>query len=923
MASTPPPNSSGGHQQPYTPSAHAPSSPFLPRQQSTPQPRPSSRSSAAGSSRSNSPNLTRSQFSPIPAAHYRSSPGPAAAQGTPQHQHHHHHHGNQYLAPTSRLHDLDEFGLDDDDDDDEEGFSAIGADGEETGGGVFIDLGGGSVHGGGGQDQLMSEHGQEDEYEEEEEEERRHRESSHHSHREGSAHPHDGIDDDDEDDMMTDVDGGAGNSDITSFSEFEEDGAALRAIREGGSAYGQQQQQQQSPAVKVHSSEQQQQQQVAGRPFTPTRRASHNPHTPQSSHSPSHFQNRAGASRQGHSRTSSRSSMVSSTHFAGGQQTANTPTPTNNHHNLNSNQATPVPSNAAQNLLMMSSPTPSTPLLLDDFTMQFNAVNNPTYGTGRSLFSASPSGGGGATPRGASRSDTISTPLRRPPSSSSSNGGGGGGANSNSNPFLLDFDIPAPPTPRSIPTMTLREVETLKATYLTQLAELKSQVLGKDAEANSLRHALQDAESRCGALREEVDSLASELAASDERMDNFREGVLRQVESERRGWDEERGAMQRDAEIARIRFGREVEDIKGAFGEMERMVNDGARREDEVRAELEGLRGEYSKLLVQKQQQEEHFREFQHQVHLQQEQHKLQLHEAEMQGRTVAECSRCTGKHVSDDPPPPYPPPPPPAGAPNPTQQAQSDATKSEVDRIAKELHILYKQKHETKVAALKARWEKKIRGLEGENERLRTQQQTNPPQPPDVAAMKAEIEKLRVEVEKERKEKGDLVGAVEEMLALQMRTLKDAAKEAEMEEIEQQQQQEMQFHQQQQQHHHHQQQQEQEVPRLKLMSPVKTAANTPGKGKPGTLKVKDVKKLERGWEGVRRRASGIGLIPPPQHGAGAPSAGGGGSGIAPPREGGYGIGRGGFGVPAGGLRGGIERMGNRGGGGGGAARGE
>ena len=53
------------------------------------------------------------------------------------------------------------------------------------------------------------------------------------------------------------------------------------------------------------------------------------------------------------------------------------------------------------------------------------------------------------------------------------------------------------------------------------------------------------------------------------------------------------------------------------------------------------------------------------------------------------------------------------------------------MERVARELHGLYKSKHETKVAALKksyeARWEKKIRELEtrveelGEdNERLR-----------------------------------------------------------------------------------------------------------------------------------------------------------------------------------------------------------
>lgn len=68
-----------------------------------------------------------------------------------------------------------------------------------------------------------------------------------------------------------------------------------------------------------------------------------------------------------------------------------------------------------------------------------------------------------------------------------------------------------------------------------------------------------------------------------------------------------------------------------------------------------------------------------------------------------------------------------------PSTDPNPDFTKAEVERVARELHTLYKKKHEDKVAALKksyeARWEKKVAALEAmvanltkENTDLKTQ---------------------------------------------------------------------------------------------------------------------------------------------------------------------------------------------------------
>ncbi|KAG9723190.1 hypothetical protein KCU59_g16285, partial [Aureobasidium melanogenum] len=55
---------------------------------------------------------------------------------------------------------------------------------------------------------------------------------------------------------------------------------------------------------------------------------------------------------------------------------------------------------------------------------------------------------------------------------------------------LLDFELPPAPTPRSIPTITVRELESMKSQYQSQISSLKATLSGREAEVDSLKKAV-------------------------------------------------------------------------------------------------------------------------------------------------------------------------------------------------------------------------------------------------------------------------------------------------------------------------------------------------------------------------------------------------------------------------------------------------
>ncbi|KAK9243616.1 central kinetochore-associated-domain-containing protein [Lipomyces tetrasporus] len=89
--------------------------------------------------------------------------------------------------------------------------------------------------------------------------------------------------------------------------------------------------------------------------------------------------------------------------------------------------------------------------------------------------------------------------------------------NGNFEGCLLDLDFPML-TPRSVPALSSRQVESLKAGYLSEIATLKAELAGKDAELIALRQSLRESEERnavmeqrCNRESDRLEKIAKEL----------------------------------------------------------------------------------------------------------------------------------------------------------------------------------------------------------------------------------------------------------------------------------------------------------------------------------------------------------------------------------------------------------------------------
>ncbi|KAH8782548.1 hypothetical protein BGZ57DRAFT_885893 [Hyaloscypha finlandica] len=304
---------------------------------------------------------------------------------------------------------------------------------------------------------------------------------------------------------------------------------------------------------------------------------------------------------------------------------------------------------------------------------------------------------------------------------------------------LLDFDIPPAPTPRSMPSITPRELETLKSNFLSEISSLKASLSGKEAEVQSLKTAVGDAEKRVGESLEQVReerNLKEQLAADKE-------------EWEKRGREME--AVLRNVKEEIVHGERERDELEGRLEESERRREAAEMMAQEAESKMAAMKaGKVGPT-------------------------------AETNGAKSDEC-HCGGR-----------------------------AVELAVEKVSRELHSLYKDKHETKVAALKKsyekRWDKKVKELETqvedltkENEELKlgrdtTMTKVDPKNPLEVTdglekqvirdaktkELQAELEGLTQEVkclkhdnselrkllDEERVEKGKLVAAVDEMIPL------------------------------------------------------------------------------------------------------------------------------------------------------------
>ncbi|KAF5697556.1 kinetoplast-associated KAP [Fusarium mundagurra] len=302
---------------------------------------------------------------------------------------------------------------------------------------------------------------------------------------------------------------------------------------------------------------------------------------------------------------------------------------------------------------------------------------------------------------------------------------------------LIDFDIPPMPTPRSVPSITARELESLKSNFLSEISSLKASLSGKEAEVQSLKAAVGDAEKRVGESQEQL---------REER------SIKEQLTAEKEGWENR---------------GREMEHV---LRKAKEEIVESQREQEELEQKLE---------------ESEKRREAAEMLH--------QEAESKMAGMRAG---KDTDKSSPEKP-----------KSPNDTNHEVEIA----VERVARELHALYKSKHESKVTALKksyeTRWEKRVHELESkirelveENERLRVCRDTTMSrvEPDNIEAderkaqavrdsaaikeLNADIqrleavvhtvqldnESLRSMLEKERVEKGELVQLAEEMMSMQ-----------------------------------------------------------------------------------------------------------------------------------------------------------
>ncbi|KAI1332664.1 hypothetical protein F5Y16DRAFT_356189 [Xylariaceae sp. FL0255] len=311
---------------------------------------------------------------------------------------------------------------------------------------------------------------------------------------------------------------------------------------------------------------------------------------------------------------------------------------------------------------------------------------------------------------------------------------------------LMDFDLPPLPplpTPRSIPSITPRELESLKSGFQAEISSLKATLSGKDAEVLSLKSAVGDAEKRVGECLEEL----REVKIVKETL------IEERASWEKRGQDMETVLQKVKEEIVRNQHDRE---------EMESKLEESEKRR------------EAAEIMAQEA-------------------------ESKMAATRAGKANSDSGSdtHVK---------------SPDGGKVVGSREVEIAVEKVSRELHGLYKSKHEVKIAALKksyeGKWSEKVQKLEArlqlltdENEQLRagrdatmTKLDANQTIIDDerkeqaikdstqIKELTAEIDKLtafvksvqddnkdlRQNLEQERVEKGELVLLAEEIMRLQ-----------------------------------------------------------------------------------------------------------------------------------------------------------
>lgn len=261
---------------------------------------------------------------------------------------------------------------------------------------------------------------------------------------------------------------------------------------------------------------------------------------------------------------------------------------------------------------------------------------------------------------------------------------------------LLDIDLAPMATPRSIPTVTPRELENLRSELQSRISGLEATLAGKEAEVTALKKSITDAEVRAGKSGEE---LLIERAEKEELMVQKNDLGRRAREME---------DVLREVKQNAFVEEREREKLRKLAEEAERKTEECEVKILELNASLETLRSE----------------------------------------RVRNSPSPVKGGGEPSTPG---------MGSPVDVDAAVKNATET----VARELHALYKSKHERKVADLKLSYEKRwakqvdalkadLKAAQDENSRLLTDRDANltglvvPGQAEAVSKMEGQIEELR-----------------------------------------------------------------------------------------------------------------------------------------------------------------------------------
>ena len=143
---------------------------------------------------------------------------------------------------------------------------------------------------------------------------------------------------------------------------------------------------------------------------------------------------------------------------------------------------------------------------------------------------------------------------------------------------LLDFDLTPAPTPQSVPSITARELESLKSSFLSQISSLRATLSGKEAEVNSLKDAVTDAERRVGEALEQIreergtkENLQAEKLEWEKR-DKEIQSALRDVKEEITRGEQERDQMQQSLHERLDESERKCEEAENKVIEMQSKI---------------------------------------------------------------------------------------------------------------------------------------------------------------------------------------------------------------------------------------------------------------------------------------------------------------------------------------------------------------